>query len=373
MSYIESAEDVEKKLQTALEHLRLFEEDVPSAQAWSRVVAESPNHPVLMARRIFVLLTVVAGITGTVVLALPFITPLLDVSTQRQLPLKMIQQVEISLGFPLPAALLGIALGMALASWMAGMAVVTIGREAPMLAWEEKEHDRLSEQVKRLSRQKSALLRDRRTPIGAPSRRLPTPAPSSRVSTPSPPGSFLSFDDGNAGGGDVYREEDTTPFYARGGIPAPAAPYVENTTDGFGVRMATILPDWSRVMDPWLRPTLDRCVDLARSFPKQARLEFNVRPHMPFTLIIERATPAMAVRAMSAYIEFLAAIPTPKKGRIELHSIGLVDRNFRRNVLTVLETHFGTQIEVDGEDDALDIAFLTPDPGWDRWPDLPLG
>jgi hypothetical protein len=104
----------------------------------------------------------------------------------------------------------------------------------------------------------------------------------------------------------------------------------------------------------------------------QAYLEFNQEPNLPFTLVIARATPAMAVRAMVNFVEFLAGIATPVRARIELVNVAHLDRSFHKNVEAALEPYFGGNVEIEPNPGRVDIRFTDPDPQWGAWPQLPI-
>lgn len=140
----------------------------------------------------------------------------------------------------------------------------------------------------------------------------------------------------------------------------------------FDRRYATEVPDFASVEEPWLDDAIDKAAILATSFPIQARLEFNQEQHLPFTLVIERATPAMAVRAMMAYIEFLSTIPLPRRARIELQSVAHLDRTFHRNVRSACSPYFEEGVDISHEPGLVELSFPNPDPRWDRYPMLPV-
>lgn len=132
------------------------------------------------------------------------------------------------------------------------------------------------------------------------------------------------------------------------------------------------LPNWGRIDEMWLEEAIEKAEHMVRGFPEQARLLFSVEEHLPFTLVIERATPAMAVRAMVTYVEFLASIYTPHKGRIELRKVAHLDRSFHRNVDAALQPYFSGKVTVENNGGQVDIVFQDPDPGWDAYPTLPM-
>lgn len=123
--------------------------------------------------------------------------------------------------------------------------------------------------------------------------------------------------------------------------------------------------------DAWLADALVKADALMRSFPPQATLELSREPNLPFTLVISRATPAMAVRAMVNFVEFLASIATPPRARIELLGVAHLDRSFHKNVEAALEPYFGGNLEVRPGPGQVDIRFTDPDPQWGAYPRLP--
>lgn len=141
---------------------------------------------------------------------------------------------------------------------------------------------------------------------------------------------------------------------------------------GHGSSGSTDIPSWGRVDEPWLEDAIEKAEILAESFPVQAHMEFSVEPGLPFTLVLKRATPAMAVRAMVSYVEFLASIHTPPRARVVLQSVPHLDRSFHRNVMAALEPYFPDTADVQPHAGRVDIEFLAPDPGWEHYPYLPL-
>ncbi len=445
MEFFESIEEVEEQIELTRSKLEFLEEDVSRSQALARLRAAHAWHPVLIARTLFALLTILAVVTALGVAALPFI----DATLSRQLV-----PLQNAIGMPLPLVL-GLMAGVIGVSWMmAAQASVLIGRECPLLPWEKKERERLSGELSRLTRQRQMMARVRGTPMGARPR-LMTPVPggrrtstggasaratgpdasdalpsyaapthsgltlgrTTRGGTPlgaaprmgTPVGAALRGLSGGtatpapvrptAGRGALEQraivpepliedvvgiEEDTDQFHddpygedgadalvedTEHGIPAPMAAHgdVDTPTDA-GVGS----PQWEGIREVWLIDALEKAEILAESFPVQARLELNQGPGLPFTLILERATPAMAVRAMMAYVEFLASIALPPKGRVELVSIPHLDRSFHRNIKAALEPYFPGTAEVQKRDDYVDVVFREPDLRWAKYPFIPI-
>jgi hypothetical protein len=132
------------------------------------------------------------------------------------------------------------------------------------------------------------------------------------------------------------------------------------------------LPNWGRVDEPWLEDAIARAEDLAQSFPIQARLEFSPESDLPFALLLERATPAMAVRCMVSYVEFLASIATPRRGRVVLRNVPHLERSFHKNIEAALDPYFGERAKVSRDGEKVEIKFTDPDSRWVNYPVLPI-
>ena len=155
----------------------------------------------------------------------------------------------------------------------------------------------------------------------------------------------------------------------------PDVQYVVDTVSqqgAFDRPVASDVPALARVNEEWLQDAITKATVLARSFPMQARLEFSQDEHLPFTLVLERATPAMAVRAMMAYVEFMSTIATPRRGRIELVSVAHLDRTFHRNVRAACTPYFEQEVHIKNEPGRIELAFDGADARWDRYPRLPV-
>jgi len=158
--------------------------------------------------------------------------------------------------------------------------------------------------------------------------------------------------------------------------PTPAVPNIVNTSGAYSGAASRSnrenFPKWGPIDDVWLEEAIQKAEDMAREFPSQARLEFSQEAHLPFTLVISRSTPAMAVRSMVAYVEFLASICTPPRARIELQRVAALDRSFHRNVESALAPYFSGKFTVEAEPGRVEIQFSSPDPGWQDYPMLPI-
>jgi hypothetical protein len=402
MAFIESLADVDRELESALKKLQSFEDDVTDEQAWARLLHQSPRHPLVWMRPVFALGAGLCVVGAAGLFLLPFIEALLPEETRRELPVDSIRALEAAAGMPLPVSLGVLGVCAALMYVMCGQAALAIGREAPLLPSEAKQHEKLADDVKRLQAQRNTLAR---AEAAAMPKRLATPTPSTRVRAAggaAQPEALVNF------GSEPLVSFSDDSFVSFGSAPPAPLPVVERTKaftpvptsrvagppgagagntpqpapvaggaappedDGFGKRISTTFPEWGEMREPWLSESVAMATELAHDFPIQARLEFNAEAFLPFALVLRRATPAMAVRAVNSYVNFLAKIPTPPRARIELESVAHVDRNFRRSVLTALEPIFGDEVLVEGEGEVLDIQFTRPDRRWHDYPELPI-
>lgn len=165
----------------------------------------------------------------------------------------------------------------------------------------------------------------------------------------------------------VMEEEDELPTVTGATRPNPRTPPPSAPPP-----LQRPFPRFGPINEPWLGEAIEKAEKLQRAFPIQAHLEFSQEPHLPFTLVIARATPAMAVRAMVNFVEFLAQISTPPRARIELVNIPHLDRSFHKNVEAALEPYFQGNVEVEPNPGRVDILFTDPDPQWGNWSTLPV-
>jgi len=133
---------------------------------------------------------------------------------------------------------------------------------------------------------------------------------------------------------------------------------------GLSAGGASQIPNWGAIEDPWLEEALQKAEALAGELPEQAHIDFSQEVHLPFTLVISRTSPAVAVRSMVSFVEFLSTIPTPQRARIELSTNSSLDRSFHRNVEAALEPYYGEAFVVDLEPGRVEIAFHDYDSQW---------
>jgi hypothetical protein len=207
-------------------------------------------------------------------------------------------------------------------------------------------------------------------------------------SAPPGPSPFAGLGRANAGGADPLKPrlgDSLTP----GPRSAPSRPpvAVEDLTDALDFHTdpdATQSDDrsiHSRAKAPksvppaaegWLRDVVERSRALASLLPPQIRLEYNQEEGVPFTLVMSRATPAMAIRAMMQFADFLSGIPTPPGTRIELSSVGNLDRTFSSNVVTALDRHFPDGYLVESEPGRINVLFNEPNQAWEGVAEVPV-
>ncbi|MEN0061532.1 MAG: hypothetical protein AAGA48_05240 [Myxococcota bacterium] len=194
------------------------------------------------------------------------------------------------------------------------------------------------------------------TPLGAP------PQETGRVSrNPSPPRTKAAPD------------EKARNLAALARLEPLESESVDYDDDEVTVLGASAFPTGARetAEDRWIGEIVRRADALARHLPAQAQLAYSQEPHLPFTLVIARATPTVAVRAMMSFVEFIVSIPTPPRARIQLVQVSHLERSFHRNVQAALEPHFDRNVVVEPQAGRVEIQFTDPDPRWGRHPRLP--
>ena len=132
------------------------------------------------------------------------------------------------------------------------------------------------------------------------------------------------------------------------------------------------IPTWGPIDEPWLEQAVTNAETFTQSLPEQVRMVFSEESFVPFGIVISRATPAVAVRAMVGFIEFLSSIPTVPRARIELSGNSSLDRSFHRNVEAALEPFYSGAFQVELEPGRVEIVFTQPDPVWQEYPLLPI-
>ncbi|MEO0602061.1 MAG: hypothetical protein AAF211_11540 [Myxococcota bacterium] len=197
------------------------------------------------------------------------------------------------------------------------------------------------------------------TPLGAPPQETGRRAAASRATPPSLPGPSA-------------RDEQARKLAALSRLePTETEPDEDFEDDAVTVLGSHVAGTPEEQEQRWVSLIVAKAQSLSRHLPAQAQMAFSQEPHLPFTLVIARATPTVAVRAMMSFVEFLANIPTPPRARIELVQVSHLDRSFHRNVQAALEPHFDRNVVVEHNAGRVDIQFTDPDPRWGRHPHLP--
>jgi hypothetical protein len=151
--------------------------------------------------------------------------------------------------------------------------------------------------------------------------------------------------------------------------PKPVEPRTQLASPATAERT---LPSLVSSAEPWMAEAVMLAQSLQRSFPAQAEIRLSARDDVPFSLRLSRASPAMAVRAMVNFVEFLATIPTPPMALIELDSASSLDRSFQKNVEAALEPYFKGAVAVVGTETEIELRFAAPDVRWSTWRRLPI-
>ncbi|HHO52995.1 MAG TPA: hypothetical protein ENK18_19490 [Deltaproteobacteria bacterium] len=249
-----------------------------------------------------------------------------------------------------------------------------------------------AENVGILSRARAGVVGSRATPYGSAGRIRPASAPlgkstrssahtTSRVAPGAKPAiaAAPSLTAGRSGGLFGASRATARPDEAPTEAPLEAVIVLDGEDEEVPTFIANNLPGperrapvWESIPDRWLREALTSAEHLVRTFPDQAHIEYSQEPNLPFTLVISQATPAMAVRAMVNFVEFLASVYTPPRARIELIHVAHLDRSFHKNVEAALEPYFANNVVVEPSAGRIDIRFTDPDPGWGQYPMLPM-
>lgn len=393
----------------------------PTAVLRARLAAARPMHLSRVATFVFLAATILTSLLVPAVL----IAPLVSIDSA-----VILRDLDSSLPLPAPILVLLLALCFGVAWVTAGQAMLAAAYDCPLLPDEQKAYERLQQQLE-LYGGTAAFVSDAPDdgppPIHMPgaSLRAATPAPASGAAlgqgglpTPVPtpggtlqyqsaPDPFLAFAGGASQGRSANRSGTPRPLSSATPRPAadrgaqlsyggfnpdaptdvPAEPsgdprsggYVvgpgletDLSEDGAAATASWRAPRWGPIQDPWLLDAVRKAEDLARRYPVQAFLEYSVEPDLPFTLVLERATPAMAVRAMVEFVGFLASIATPKRARIELRSVVHLDRSFYRSVMSAMEPYFPDTVDIRQNGFRVEITFLEPERCWNRVPMLPI-
>jgi hypothetical protein len=388
-----------------------------SAVLHARLAAAHPMHITRLARGAFLGMTALAGALIPATLLAPFLSP------EAALILR-----DLDASLPIPSPMLAVVLTLCFAiAWVtAGQAALAVAYDCPLMPNEQKEYDKLRNQLDLFdggaslvaelpasappalympqaslgrATPASVLSSGRPNPFTTPAptpggtlqyqaapdpfvpigqRRAPTPPAVSRSATPAPLKAATTPPAvGRSAGGLTYTLPEADAAVTDVPAPPPAGPrrpiggYVLGPgLDGDATSYKP--PRWGQINEPWLLDAIRKSEDLGRRYPVQAFIEYSAEPDLPFTLVLERATPAMAVRAMVEFVGFLASIATPKRARIELRNVVHLDRSFYRSVMSAMEPYFPDTVDIRQSGYRVEITFLEPERCWSRVPLLPL-
>ena len=396
----------------------------PAATLYARLAQAHPMHITRIVRAGFLVATFAAGLLIPATLFAPFM------SQEAALILR-----DLDASLPMPAPVLAVVLTLCFAvAWVtAGQAALAVAQDCPLLPDEQRAYDRIVGQLELYGGNITDLVSE--SPDDAPpalampnvsiGARTPAPVlvrPSAFGTPPATPGGSLQYQSAPEPFGGIGVSRGATPRpAARAATPAPRNPatpppmagrsagplsytlpepheaptdvpppsergrpttterrpiggYVQgpgiDEPDGGAASYRN--PRWGPINEPWLLDAIRKSEDLVRRYPVQAYIEYSAEPDLPFTLILERATPAMAVRAMVEFVGFLASIATPRRARIELRSVVHVDRSFYRSVMSAMEPYFPDTVDIRQVGTRVEITFLEPERAWSRVPMLPL-
>ncbi|MBT3221720.1 MAG: hypothetical protein HN348_21795 [Proteobacteria bacterium] len=458
MEFGERPENIEQQLAEVREQLHSLQ-DASVARLLLRLERQAPGHPLLLLNQL-------TRIGSFILIGLSVTSLLLPLFLPRNLAIHMSNiniatEMVVPGGIPVLLFLLGAC--TTVGWWMSRQAAASLGREAPLLAEEQRAHQRLMSKVARLDSQKGVMDRIRgtpvphqmRTPMPQPARNTPhysileNPEPASqkqnsgydyplglssysddepheetpdllgsttRGGTPlgAKPRSGHTISSPSQASDDVVTPVTVKPSAASSfgqifgtpvpgarelsyGSPSKAEEYgeldridlnqssfgtdyddepdnrVTSGNVGYGIQpQSGRLPRWGPIPHTWLAQAIEGAEALSQALPMQAHLEFSTEDDLPFTLVIKRANPALAVRTMMSFVEFLANIPTPPRARIRAMSASSMDRTFHHNVISALEPYFPDSAEIDYDSDQVDIIFLEPHRSWGEYPRLPI-
>ncbi|MEQ1506008.1 MAG: hypothetical protein ABMB14_27500, partial [Myxococcota bacterium] len=145
----DTPEDVERQLASARAALQDFEDGVDRQRLLLRLRTASPAHPVLLVRFLFAFFgTMFVASAIVVIVATAFNENLARTLAKFEILNPLPESV------PLLPALLGALAGCMLFAWvMATFAAQALGRDAQMLPWEQKQHQKLVNEVTRITTQ----------------------------------------------------------------------------------------------------------------------------------------------------------------------------------------------------------------------------
>lgn len=284
-----------------------------------RLANAHPMHFTRLAKALFIF----AALAGGGLCLAAFIAP--TVSAEAKMVLAAAEQ---KIPIPVPLVLLVLTVIFAGCAALSDIAALMFARDCPLMPWEQRQVDNLK-----------GILRTSSMSLTQPSPIQPPPKENKLTPTL------------NTARGPLIQMPDTSLTSATATPPMTAPKPMMTIPEG----------------PHWYQEAFQQAQQLAARYPIQANLRFDDEPELPFTLVMERATPATTIRAMMEFTNFLARIATPPFARIELVAVVQMDPFFYRNVVTALDPHFRGEFEVEQHENVVDIQFLRPDPRWNDY------
>jgi len=134
-------QDLGPQLEEAREKLARFERRILNRRVIERIRRSRPFHPFFLLRTLSVLASMVFGVAALGVMVASMFDR--DIAV-------FVSRLEAASLLPVPAGLALIAVGALLFALCAHLALLVVGRSAPLLPHEAREHQRLVSDVKRL-------------------------------------------------------------------------------------------------------------------------------------------------------------------------------------------------------------------------------
>ncbi|MFT5458797.1 MAG: hypothetical protein ACI9K2_005305 [Myxococcota bacterium] len=228
---LDNPSDVDRALDRARQQLQLFEESVDRKRLLERMQAASPAHPVLLARAAFLVFTVLPVVLALFAILAPFALSAIGASGQgwaveanRELA-KLDEVVPVPDGVPgIPTMFMVVAVCMFVGWVTTTFAALAIGRETSMMPWEAREHQKLVNEITRLTTQKAVIARinNQNAPRGGRPA-VGTPVPLSLRDRGGVAPAASAIGSSLVGGAGFARAAPAAPPPSTGGLRGPAA------------------------------------------------------------------------------------------------------------------------------------------------------
>ncbi|MFT5682071.1 MAG: hypothetical protein ACI8RZ_002989 [Myxococcota bacterium] len=145
-------------------------------------------------------------------------------------------------------------------------------------------------------------------------------------------------------------------FRTRKKSPAPTPSRPQTHAPG-------VKPTISPTAKDWVSDVIGRAQAL--TLEDGASIKLDVGSDIPFTLHLERVTPAGERRSLDAFSTFLSTIPTPKRAKVLFigsNATGVPRQHAVRGSLR--RVFHATAFQVVAQQSEVDVLFFTPDPCW---------